>query len=166
MREEHQHLPVAGWGRPTALVGPDVGLELHEVPEGVLAELVRTRLVLEHGRGWVLLSGLVVTVGAVVGLGLGVQSKLVLGVLAPIVASVPFGAGLMAERACWLVFERLARARGLNAQASRRIFEGALGADHWMAVLSSCGRAPTDGEIARFVVQGGPTRPAPARPCT
>lgn len=135
-------------------VGVERALEFHEVDEGVVAELVRARLALERGRGWLLLAGLVVTVAAVVGLGLGVQSKLVLGVLAPVVASLPFGAGLMAERGSWFAFERLARAHGLSATASRRVFDGAMGADQWLAVLSSCGRAPSDGEIARFVVQG------------
>jgi hypothetical protein len=131
-------------------------LDIHEVDPGVLAALVRTRIALEKGRGWLLLSGLVTTVAAVVVLGLAVQSKVALGVLAPLVASVPFAVGLFADRGSWLAFERLARAQGLSECASRRIFEGALGADQWIAVLTECGRAPSDGEIARFVVQGAP----------
>jgi hypothetical protein len=128
-------------------------LDIHEVDERVVARLVRTRLALEKGRGWMMLSGLVTTVAAVVGLGLSVQSKLVLGVLAPVVASVPFSVGLFADKLCWMAFDRLARLQGLSVTASRRVFESALGADHWIAVLTACGRAPSDDEIARFVVQ-------------
>lgn len=146
---------MAPWATSLPEPVPPRELEIHEVDEGVVAQLVRTRLALEKGRGWLLLSGLVTTVAAVVGLGVAVQSKLVLGVLAPLVASVPFGVGLFVDRACWLAFERLARGQGLSEHASRRVFEGALGADHWIAVLTSCGRAPSDGEIARFVKQAG-----------
>lgn len=148
-------LPVAPW---TATLLQPLGLsltelEVHEVDERVMAQLVRTRLALEKGRGWLLLSGLAATVAAVVGLGLAVQSKVALAVLAPVVASVPFCAGLFAERCTWLAFRRLARGQGLSERASRRVFDGALGADHWIAVLAACGRAPSDAEIARFVVQ-------------
>lgn len=144
---------MAPWATSFPELLPPRELEIHEVDEGVVAQLVRARLALEKGRGWLLLSGLVTTVAAVIGLGLAVQSKLVLGVLAPLVASVPFGVGLVVDRACRLAFERLARGEGLSEHASQRVFDAALGADHWIAVLTSCGRAPSDGEIARFVKQ-------------
>jgi hypothetical protein len=150
--DDRPNLPVAPWATALPTPAPFRELEIHEVDERVVAGLVRARLALEKGRGWLLLTGLVTTVAAVVGLGVSVQSKVVLGVLAPLVASVPFSVGLFAERAAWLTFQRLARGQGLSERASRRVFDGALGADHWIAVLTSCGRAPSDGEIARFVL--------------
>ncbi|MCC7110508.1 MAG: hypothetical protein IT382_14545 [Deltaproteobacteria bacterium] len=127
-------------------------LEAHEVDPGVVAGLVRARLALERARGWVSFLGIITTVAGVVGLALTVESKGLLAVLAPLVASVPFGAVLFAERLAWFSFSRSARELGLSEKACRRIFEGAAGADHWIDVLSSCGRPPTDQEIARFVV--------------
>lgn len=127
-------------------------LEAHEVDPAVVAGLVRARLALERARGWVSFLGIITTVAGVVGLALTVDSKGLLAVLAPLVASVPFGAVLFAERLAWFSFSRSARAVGLSPRACRRIFEGAAGADHWMDVLSSCGRPPTDVEIARFVI--------------
>ncbi len=126
-------------------------LEAHEADERLVASLVRARLRLDKARGWMQLSGLGLTAAAVVGVGLVVHGRLILGILAPVVASVPFGIGLFAERACWAWFLRQARAHGLSERAARRIYDGALGADHWIGVLASCGRPPTDGEIARFV---------------
>lgn len=127
-------------------------LEAHEADPEVVAGLVRARLALERARGWVSFLGIVSTVAAVVGLALTVESRGLLAVLAPLVASVPFGAVLFAERLAWYAFSRSARAVGLSERACRRIFDGAAGADHWIDVLSSCGRPPTDAELARFVV--------------
>lgn len=126
--------------------------EAHEVDPAVVAGLVRARLALERARGWVSFLGIITTVAGVVGLALTVESKGLLAVLAPLVASVPFCAVLFAERLAWFSFSRSAREVGLSARACRRIFDGAAGADHWIDVLSSCGRPPTDAEIARFVV--------------
>lgn len=127
-------------------------LEAHEVDPAVVAGLVRARLALERARGWVSFLGIITTVAGVVGLALTVESKGLLAVLAPLVASVPFAAVLFAERLAWFSFSRHARAVGLSAAACRRVFDGAAGVDHWMDVLSSCGRPPTDVEIARFVI--------------
>jgi hypothetical protein len=144
--------PVAPFAAKTAMVpSAPRELEAHELDPEVLADLVRARLTLERGRGWILLSGVVSTVAAVVGLGLGVTSRPLLAVLAPLVASVPFVAGIFAERICWLSFARLARRQGLSERACRRVFDGAAAADHWIYVLSTCGRPPSDDEIARFV---------------
>jgi hypothetical protein len=145
--------PVAPWAARTA-VEPHVHreLEAHELDPEVLAGLVRARLALEHSRGWLLLTGVVSTVAAVVGLGLVVHSRPLLAVLAPLVASLPFCVGIFAERICWISFERLAKRQGLSERGCRRVFEGAAAADHWIYVLSTCGKPPTDAEIARFVV--------------
>lgn len=143
----HPTLPVA----PFSLLSSARDQELHEVDERVLAELVRTRLSLERMRGWLLLSGIVGTVGAVVVLCLTVHSKVALGVLGPLVASLPFSAGLVSERLQWTWFLRVARSHGLSENASQRIWDAAAGADHWIAVLTACGRPPSDREVARFL---------------
>ena len=149
-----RYLPVAPLATSGVLTHVARELEAHEADERVVASLVRVRLKLDKARGWLLLSGLVSTAAMVVGLGAVVHEKWMLGLLAPVIASVPFAIGLFAERACFAWFERLARSHGLSQRASRRIYDGALGADHWIGVLASCGRPPTDGEIASFVVQG------------
>lgn len=143
----HPTLPVA----PFSVVVSRRENEIHEVDERVLAELVRTRLALERMRGWLLLSGIVSTVGAVVVLCLTVRSKVALGVLGPLVASLPFSVGLVSERLQWTWFVRVARGHGLSENATKRIWDGAAGADHWIAVLTSCGRPPSDREVARFI---------------
>lgn len=137
-------------------------IEAHEADPEVIASLVRARLVLERARGWVSFLGIITTVAGVVGLALTVEGKGLLAVLAPLVASVPFCAVLFAERLAWFSFSRSAREVGLSERACRRIFEGAAGADHWIDVLSSCGRPPTDAEIARFVVGRDEARAVPA----
>ena len=125
--------------------------ELGEVDEQLLAELVRTRLSLERMRGWLLLTGIFSTVGAVVVLCLTVRSRVALGVLGPLIASLPFSVGLVSERLQWMWFLRLARGQGVSVPASRHIWDAAAGADHWIAVLTSCGRPPSDRDLARFV---------------
>lgn len=143
----HQLLPVAPFSVPLNAREK----ELHEVDERVLADLVRARLSLERLRGWLLLSGIVSTVGAVVILCLTVNSKVALGVLGPLVASLPFSVGLVSERLQWTWFLRVARGNGLSENATKRIWDAAAGADHWIAVLTSCGRPPSDREVASFI---------------
>ena len=146
-------LPVAPLSSPSTMALRVLReLEAHEVDPTVIAGLVRARLGLERARGWVSFLGIITTVAGVVGLALTVEGKGLLAVLAPLVASVPFGAVLFAERLAWFSFSRSAREVGLSESACRRIFDGAAGADHWIDVLSSCGRPPTDAEIARFVI--------------
>jgi hypothetical protein len=126
-------------------------LDVPDLDDRVVAALVRHRLQLDRARGWVLLSGLVVTAAAVVGLGFAVHARLILGILAPLVASVPFGIGIFAERVSWELFLRTARGFALSERAAKKIYDGALGADHWMTVLATCGRPATDAEITKFV---------------
>ena len=148
-----QTLPVAPFA--VRLSSPEQ--EIHEVDERVLAELVRTRLLLERMRGWLLFAGIVGTVGAVVVLCLTVKSKVVLGVLGPLVASLPFSVGLVSDRVQWTWFRSVARGQGLSEAACKRLWDAAVGADQWIAVLTSCGRPPTDREIAQFVTSRGDT---------
>jgi hypothetical protein len=147
-----RYLPVAPLATSSALHRAERELEAHEADEAVIASLVRVRLQLDKARGWLLLIGLGSTAAMVVGLGVVVRDKWMLGMLAPVIASVPFGIGLFAERACFAYFARLAKSHGLSARAAKRIYDGALGADHWIAVLASCNRPPSDGEIASFVI--------------
>ena len=127
--------------------------EVHEVDDRVLAELVRMRLVLEKARGWLLLSGLATTAAAIVAVCIAVDSRLLRGILCPLVATVPFTLGLATDRALWAWFLRRARGHGLSETASKRIWDAATGADHWIAVLTSCGRPPSDHEVAQFVMR-------------
>lgn len=142
-------LPVAAMTAP--LRAHVVEHDVHDVDARVIARLVRTRLALDRGRGWVALLGLVSTIVGVVGVALSVHSRGLLAVLAPVVAAVPFALGVFADRACAAWFVHLGRAEGLSEGACRRVWDGAAGADHWIDVLSSCGRPPSDEEIAAFV---------------
>ena len=148
---EMRYLPVAPLS--TTLTHIEREIEAHDADERLVAALVRTRLRLDKSRGWILLSGLLATAALVVGVGASVHNKLILGVLAPLVASVPFAMVLCAERFSWLWFEWHARSHGLSSKAARKIYDGALGAEHWIGVLTSCGKPPSDAEVAHFVTR-------------
>ena len=125
---------------------------LVDVDPSVIARLVRTRLLLERWRPWATLGSIgamVLLVGALFSL---VTSPSVLRVLAVTVPTAVAGTSLVVDRLAREAFLHLARSEGLTADGARTIFDGALGADHWIGVLESCGRPPTDQEIAAFVL--------------
>src|SRR5687767_10773017 len=71
--------------------------EAHEVDDRVLATLVRTRLALEKGNGWVIFSCVALAVGSVFVFGTTPESKALLGVYAAVVGSAAAGLGIGVE---------------------------------------------------------------------
>lgn len=129
------------------------GKPLADVDPGVIARLVRTRLALERSRPWATLASIGAMVLLVGALFSWVTSPSVLRVLAVTVPTTLAGTSLVVDRLARAAFLRLAQAEGLTDEGALAIFEGALGADHWIGVLESCGRPPSDREIAAFVLQ-------------
>jgi hypothetical protein len=125
--------------------------EAHEVDDGVLAALVRTRLALEKGNGWAIFACVALAVGSVFVFGSTPETKALLGVYAAVVGAAASGLGFGVERLSWRLFLHLGRAQGLSDEACLRVFERAAGVDRWIEILRSCGKEPTDEEIASFV---------------
>jgi hypothetical protein len=144
-------LPVAAL---SSVIGPRVERERRadEVDPKVLARLVRTRLLLERLRPWALMGGIGSVLLATVALALSRASPSGLVALAVTVPSLLALTTLVVDRGCRAAFLHRARAEGLSEEAAHAIHEAALGADHWIGVLESCGRAPSDDEVARFVL--------------
>ena len=136
---------------------PQHALEAHEVDDGVLARLVRARLALERSNGWMLIGCLGLAIGSVFVFGGTPETRALLGVYAAVVGSAAAGLGFGLERLTWRFFLHLGRAQGLSDEACLRVFERAAGVDRWIEILQSCGREPTDAELASFIC----TRPAP-----
>ena len=122
-----------------------------EVGDEVIADLVRKRLAMERGQGWAVLGLFVAALAAVVAIGTRLNSQVFLGVTAALTASLALGLGFSVERVFWRLFLGEGRAHGLNEAACRRIFERASGAEKMIEVMRSCGKEPTDTELARFV---------------
>jgi hypothetical protein len=133
---------------PRALTRP-----LHDVDAAVIARLVRTRLGVERARPWATLVTIGAAVVCVAACFSVVTSPSILRVLAVTVPTVLAGTTLVVDRVTQELFLHLARAEGLSEEGARAIDEAAIGADHWIGVLESCGRPPTDKEIAAFVLQ-------------
>jgi hypothetical protein len=145
-------LPVAALTN-VSLIPRSQARPLIAVDAAVIARLVRTRLQIERGRPWATLASIgaaVLLVGACFSV---VTSPSILRVLAVTVPTVLAGTTLLVDRVTRELFLHLARAEGLTDEGARVIEEAAIGADHWIGVLESCGRPPTDREIAAFVLQ-------------
>ncbi len=128
-------------------------LEVVDVDDSLLAGLVRVRLALHKGHGWLLLGCIFVALASVVAVGVTVESRLAFGTYAAAVASCTVGLGFVAERLSFHLFRRRAHACGLSDDACERLFAAAADADHWLDVLKTCGHAPSDRELASFVRQ-------------
>lgn len=111
------------------------------------------RLQMERARPWATLASIGAAVLLVAACFSVVTSPSILRVLAVTVPTVLAGTTLVVDGISREVFLHLARAEGLTDQGARAIEEAAIGADHWIGVLESCGRPPTDREIAQFVLQ-------------
>lgn len=122
-----------------------------EVEDRVLAGLVKKRLALERVQGWTVLGLFASALLAVVALGTHLGSQVLLGITAAVTASLAVGLGFCVDRLFWAIFLEEGRAQGLSEKACRRVFERAAGAEKVIEVLRSCGKEPSDQEIATFV---------------
>lgn len=122
-----------------------------EMADADLAELIRLRLAMERGRGWVLSGIFFIALSFVLALGPYMGSSILLGITAALTASFALGLGASLETACWGIFYREARTRGLSEEACRKIFDRATGAERMLDVMNACGREIKDAELARFV---------------
>ncbi|MDP2341611.1 MAG: hypothetical protein Q8O67_11690 [Deltaproteobacteria bacterium] len=145
-------LPVAALSLQSAIFRTHE-LEVVDVDDAVLAGLVRLRLALDRSHGWLLLGCIFVALASVIAVGVTVESRLAFGAYAAAVAAGTVGLGFVAERLSFGLFANRAGACGLSRDASERLFVAATDADHWLDVLTSCGHAPTDHELASFVRQ-------------
>lgn len=127
------------------------GKTTEEVGDADLAELIRLRLAMERGRGLVLSGIFFVALSFVLALGPYMGSFILLGITAATTASFALGLGVSLEHACWSLFYREGRMRGLSEEACRKIFNRATGAERMLDVMKSCGREMKDAELARFV---------------
>jgi hypothetical protein len=130
-------------------------LEVADVDDHVLAGLVRVRLELHKGHGWLLLACIFVALASVVAVGVTVDSRLAFGTYAAAVAAGTVSLGVVAEGVSVAFFRRRTAAGGLSDDASAKLFAAAADAEHWLDVLKSCGHAPSDRELASFVRKAG-----------
>jgi hypothetical protein len=126
-------------------------LAIDDVDDATLARLVRLRHALEQQQGWLLLGLIGVALGSVVAVGVSVDSRLTFGAYAGAVAAGAVGLGFVADRVAYGLFRRRALLEGLSDNATAELFRSAADAWHWMDVLRSCGHAPGDAEVAKFV---------------
>jgi hypothetical protein len=128
------------------------GRGLSDVDHQVIARLVRHRLTIERLRPWVTLASIGGLVLAVAAAFCTVRSPTVLRVLAVSLPSALWASSMAVDRAAREAFLHAARAEGLSDEGARALFDAAIGADHWIGVLESCGRSPSDEEVAGFVL--------------
>jgi hypothetical protein len=145
-------LPVAALSTSHLVPRVEHGRAAEQMDPQVLARLVRTRLTLEKLRPWALMGFIGAVLTTTVALALTRASATGLVALAVTVPSIVALTSLVVDRGCRALFLHRARAEGLTHESALAIFDAALGADHWIGVLESCGRAPSDDEIARFVL--------------
>jgi hypothetical protein len=122
-----------------------------DLDDRVLARLVRTRLALDKKQGWIVLAVIAacVAVGGVAGTLL--SSRVVLAATAAFVVGLAPGVWFYVDRALYARFVREGKHAGLSERACRKLFQRALGAEHMLEVLRSCGKEATDGDLAGFV---------------
>lgn len=142
----------APWSIDDALRCRDArSLALSEVPDALIADLVRKRLWLERAQGFGLLGTFAFGLVAVLGVGTQIPSPALLGITAALTASLGLSFGIAVDRAAWHWFWAKGRAQGLSEPACRQIFERACRAEKLVEVLSSCGREISDHDLANFV---------------
>jgi hypothetical protein len=122
-----------------------------DIGDADLADLIRLRLSIARGRGWVLSAVFFVALSFVLALGPYMGSFILFGITAATTAFLALGLGVSLEQVCWQIFYREARTRGLSEDACRRIFDRAIGAERMLGVMEACGREMKDAELASFV---------------
>jgi hypothetical protein len=122
-----------------------------EVTDAVVARLVRRRLSMERTQPWVVLALLVLPLALALYLGLHFNSEVVLAGAAAMAATLGIGLAFYVERAFLEVFVSEGKVLGLSEEACRRVFQRATSASHLLDVMESCGKQPSDAELASFV---------------
>lgn len=122
-----------------------------EVEDAVVARLVRRRLSMERTQPWVVLALLVLPLALALLVGLHLRSQIVLAGAAAMAATLGIGLAFYVERAFLELFVQEGRVQGLSEDACRRVFLRASSASRMLDVMRSCGREPSDAELAAFV---------------
>ncbi len=106
---------------------------------------------MERRQPWVVLALLVLPLALALYLGLHFNSEIVLAGAAAMAATLGIGLAFYVERAFLELFVAEGRVLGLHEDACRRVFQRAAGAQHMLDVMESCGKQPSDAELASFV---------------
>lgn len=122
-----------------------------EVEDAIVARLVRRRLSMERTQPWVVLALVVLPLAMALFLGLHLNSEVVLAGAAAMAATLGIGLAFYVERAFLELFLSEGKVLGLSEDACRRVFQRATSASHMLDVMESCGKEPSDAELASFV---------------
>lgn len=122
-----------------------------EVADEVVARLVRRRLSMERMKPWVVLALLVLPLVVALYLGLHFDSEVVLAAAAAMAATFGIGLTFYVEHAFLELFMAEGKVLGLSEDACRRVFQRATSASRLLDVMESCGKEPSDAELASFV---------------
>lgn len=122
-----------------------------EVTDAVVARLVRRRLSMERTQPWVVLALLVLPLVVALYLGLYLGSEVVLAGAAAMAATFGLGLAFYVERAFLELFVAEGKGLGLSEDACRRVYQRATNASHLLDVMQSCGKEPSDADLASFV---------------
>ncbi|MFZ9887704.1 MAG: hypothetical protein ACO3JL_09400 [Myxococcota bacterium] len=146
-----KRLPPASPASALSLHGGTSERSEHDLSDAVIARLVHRRLELERTAPWWVLTLLVGPIGLSMLLGLQLSSPTLVAATATMAATLGIGLSFCVDRALQALYVREGRALGISESTCRRLFERSPRASHLLQVMASCGRVPSDAELASFV---------------
>lgn len=139
--------------------GDQHSFDLSIIHTQLMGQLIRLRLSQEKWRGLVTCMIFLGGAGVLGGVAAYWSFAPIIALCVSCALSLALGASFLADALLWRIFRRWCAAYFIPESLSRRLFERAIQAEHWVHLLRSCNAEPTDTELAHFVL---PHPPAPS----